>query len=87
MWWLLSVIMPCIAAWFVTKLMSSGDFDHTYFLASLLGALAIPFAVAFASWEFFGKTMDASLLYDLKPRCIGAFIGCLAFDAVKSLRA
>ena len=27
MWWLFSIIMPMVAAWFVTKLMNQGDFD------------------------------------------------------------
>lgn len=87
MWWLLSVLMPCVAAWFASKLMNQGDFDPTYFLASLSGALMFPFAAAFLSWDFFGRAIDAGAFYDLKPRCAGAFIGCLVFDAVKALRA
>jgi asparagine N-glycosylation enzyme membrane subunit Stt3 len=87
MWWLLTVIMPCVAAWFVTKLMNQGDFDPTYFLASLSGALMFPFVAAFLSWDFFGHAIDAGAFYDLKPRCAGAFIGGLFFDAVKTLRA
>ena len=87
MWWLLSVLMPCLAAWFATKLMNQGDFDPTYFLVSLSGALMFPFAAALLSWDFFGRAIDASAFYDLKPRCAGAFIGCLVFDAVKALRA
>ena len=42
MWWLLSVLMPCVAAWFATKLMNQGDFDPTYFLASLSVARSTP---------------------------------------------
>ena len=71
MWWLLSVIMPCVAAWFVTRLMDQGDFDPTYFLASLSGALLFPFLAAYLSWDFFGRALDASAFYDLKPRCAG----------------
>jgi hypothetical protein len=87
MWWLLSVIMPCVAAWFVTKLMNSGDFDQTYFFASLSGALTFPFVATFLSWDFFGRAVDPTVFYNLQPRCAGAFIGCLVFEAVKSLRA
>ena len=87
MWWLLSVFMPCVAAWFVTKLTNQGDFDPTYFLASLSGAVMFPFVAAFLSWDFFSRAIDASAFYGLQARCAGAFIGCLVFDAVKALRA
>jgi hypothetical protein len=87
MWWLLSMIAPCVAAWFVTKLMNQGNFDQAYFLASLSGALLFPFVAAFLSWDYFGHVIDASAFYDLKPRCAGAFIGGLAFDAAKALRS
>ena len=87
MWLLLSVIMPCLAAWFVTMLMNQGYFDATYFLAALSGALLFPFVFAYISWDFFGVALNVGALEDLKPRCAGAFIGCLAFDAVKALRA
>jgi asparagine N-glycosylation enzyme membrane subunit Stt3 len=87
MWWLFSVLMPIVAAWFVTRLMNQGEFDPTYFLASLSGALIFPFVAAFVSWDFFEHSLSPNVFYDLKPRCAGAFIGCLAFDAVKALRA
>ena len=87
MWWLLSVLMPCVAAWFVTKLMNQGVFDPMYFLASLSGALMFPLVAAFLSWDFFSRAIDASTFYGLQPRCAGAFIGYLAFDTVKALRA
>ena len=87
MWLFLSVLMPCVAAWFVTKLMNKGDFDPTYFWASLSGALMFPFAAAYLSWDVFGHAIGTGAFYDLKPRCAGAFIGGLVFDAVKALRA
>jgi len=87
MWFLLSVVMPLVSAWFVTKLINRGDFDPTYFLAALSGALLVPFAGTFLAWELFDHSTPASVFYDLKPRCAGAFIGGLIFDAVKALRA
>jgi len=87
MWFLLSVIMPVLAAWFVAKLMKQGDFDPTYFLAALSGALLFPFAASVLAWGLFDHSVAASVLYDLKPRCAGAFLGCLMFDAMKALRA
>jgi hypothetical protein len=87
MWSLLSVIMPLVAAWFVTKLMNQGDFDPTYFLAALLGALLLPFAASLLAWELLDHSVAASVFYDLKPRCAGAFIGGLVFDAMRALRA
>ena len=87
MWFLLSVVMPLVAAWFVTKLMNQGDFDPTYFLASLSGALLVPFAGSILAWGLFDHSIAASVFYDLKPRCAGAFLGGLTFDAMKALRA
>ncbi len=86
-WFLLSVITPLLAAWLAAKLMNRGDFDPTYFLAALSGALLFPFAASLLAWGLFDHAMAASAFYDLKPRCAGAFIGCLMFDAVKALRA
>ena len=87
MWFLLSVIMPLLAAWFVTKLMNHGDFDPTYFLAALAGALLFPFAASILAWGLFDHSIAASAFDDLKPRCAGAFIGGLMFDAMRTLRA
>ena len=86
-WFILVVVLPCASAWFVTRLMNQGDFDPTCFLASLAGALLFPPAVALLSWRLFGRVLDVGALYDIKPLCAGAFIGCLALDAVKALRA
>jgi len=87
MWWLFSIIMPMVAAWFVTKLMNQGDFDAAYFFASLSGALLFPLVAAHVSASYFEYPIRTDVFYDLKPRCAGAFIGALVFDAVKALRA
>jgi len=86
MWLLLSVVMPLIAAWFVTKLMNQGDFEPTCFLAALSGALLFPFFASILAWGIFDHSVSAGAFYDLQPRCAGAFVGYLVFDAVKTLR-
>jgi len=78
--------MPLIAAWFVTLLLNQGGFDERYFLAALAGALLSPFAASVLARSLFDHAMSASAFYNLQPRCAGAFLGCLAFDALKALR-
>ena len=86
MWFLLSVVMPLVSAWLVTKLMNRGDFDPRYFLATLSGALLAPFAGSILAWGLFDHPVPPSVFYDLKPRRAGAFLGGLIFDALKGLR-
>jgi hypothetical protein len=86
--WLL--VMSCVSACLVTRLMNQDYFDPTYFLASLAGALLFPWAVAFLSWDLFGRPLDPTAFqafYHARPRLAGAFIGWIAFNAVKALRA
>jgi hypothetical protein len=67
--------------------MNQGDFDPSYFLAALSGALLFPFAASFLAWALFDHAVASSVFSDLKPRCAGAFIGGLTFDAMRALRA
>jgi hypothetical protein len=78
------VLVPA-AAWFVSMLMNRGEFDSHYFLAAMAGALLFPFIAAFVAHNAFAREMGAAAFAGLQPRCAGAFIACLLFDAAKRL--
>jgi hypothetical protein len=87
MWLLLSVLMPLVAAWFITMIMNQGEFDDRYYLAALAGALLFPYAASAVGQQLLDSPVPAGMFYDLKPRCAGAFLGCLVWDALKALKA
>ena len=80
-----TLVVAPIAGWFVAMLMNRGEFDSAYFLAALAGALLFPFAAAAVAHHAFGREVSAAAFAGLQPRCAGAFIACLLFDAAKRL--
>lgn len=81
--WTLVFALP--AAWLVSMLMNRGEFDSTYFLAALAGALLFPFMAAAIAHYAFAREVSAAAFAGLQPRCAGAFIACLLFDGAKRL--
>jgi hypothetical protein len=81
--WTLVFVMA--AGWFVSVLMNRGEFDSHYFLAALAGALLFPFVAASIAHYAFDREVAAATFAGLQPRCAGAFIACLLFDAAKRL--
>ena len=80
-----TLVFALAAGWFVAMLMNRGVFDSHYFLAALAGALLFPFVAAFVAHYAFDREMGAVTFAGLQPRCAGAFIACLLFDAAKRL--
>jgi hypothetical protein len=80
-----TLVFALAAGWFVSMLMNRGEFDSHYFLAALAGALLFPFIAAFVAHHAFAREMGADTFAGLQPRCAGAFIACLLFDAAKRL--
>jgi len=80
-----TIMWAPIAGWFVAMLMNRGEFDGHYFLAAMSGPLLFPFVAAFVAQHAFAREMGAAAFAGLQPRCAGAFIACLLFDAAKRL--
>jgi uncharacterized membrane protein YeaQ/YmgE (transglycosylase-associated protein family) len=80
-----TLVFGLAAGWFVSVLMNRGEFDSHYFLAALAGALLFPFVAASVAHYAFAREMGAATFAGLQPRCAGAFIACLLFDAAKRL--
>jgi hypothetical protein len=79
--WTLLVALP--AAWLASMLMNRSEFDSSYFLAALAGALLFPYTAALVAQNFFDYGVQSATFSGLQPRCAGALIGCLLFDAAK----
>jgi hypothetical protein len=80
-----TLVFALAGGWLVSMLMNRGEFDSHYFLAALAGALLFPFAAAAIAHHAFAREISAATFAGLQPRCAGAFIACLLFDAAKRL--
>jgi uncharacterized membrane protein YeaQ/YmgE (transglycosylase-associated protein family) len=80
-----TLVFGLAAGWLVSMLMNRGEFDSHYFLAALAGALLFPYIAAFVAHQAFAREIGTAGFAGLQPRCAGAFIACLLFDAAKRL--
>ena len=80
-----TLVFALAGGWLISMLMNRGDFDSHYFLAALAGALLFPFVAASIARYAFVREISAATFAGLQPRCAGAFIACLLFDAAKRL--
>ena len=80
-----SLLIAVVAGWFVSKLMSGGDFEINYCIAAFAGAFLFPYVIALLSLHMLNREVSLLAFEGLQPRCAGAFIGCLVFDGVKRL--
>jgi uncharacterized membrane protein YeaQ/YmgE (transglycosylase-associated protein family) len=80
-----TLVFGLAAGWLASMLMNRGEFDSHYFLAALAGALLFPYVAAFVAHQAFAREVGAATFGGLQPRCAGAFIACLLFDAAKRL--